>query len=280
MLNDSYVENIKLLEKAHVRHVNEELQAQYIEMREQFERELDKHLQSQKKGFYEDLAISISKLNELEQILNSRLQLDRNEQKARVLWSSCQALKDTLKSEQSFDKPIPLRERFAAFDSVVKQFEDNPLIQNVLLSVSERAVQQGVYSEDSLIERFKKVDKNCRRVALIGDQPASIFQYLLSYVQSVLLIDTGRTRLCSGELKGIRLVDPSKWDCYAILARVNACLAQRNIEQAIRYSNQLRGAPRKVAMDWIRDARAHLELKQALDVIQTEASGYTLKSIS
>lgn len=274
------MEHIKLLEKAHVRHVTEELQSQYDDLQGQFQTELDKHLQSQKQGFYEDLAISISKLNELEQILNSRLQLDKSEKKARTLWSICQTLKDALKSENHFDRPIPLKERFAAFDALAKQFDDNTLIRNVLATIKEEAVQNGVYSEDSLVERFKKVDKNCRRVALIGDQPASIFEYMLSYVQSVLLIDSVKTPLCPGELKGVRPVDPTKWDCHAILARVNACLAERNLEQAVRYSNQLRGAARKVATDWIRDARLHLELKQALEVIQTEASAYTIKSMS
>jgi mitofilin len=274
------MDNIKLLEKAHVRHVTEELQNQYDDMQGLFQEQMNKHLQSQKQGFYEDLAISISKLNEFEQILNSRLQLDKSEKKARTLWSLCQTLKDALKSENHFDRPIPLKERFAAFDALAKQFEDNPLIRNVLATINEQSIQHGVYSEDSLVERFKKVNQSCRRVALIGDQPASIYQYLLSYVQSVLLFDSVKTPLCPGELKGIRQVDPTKWDCHAILARVNACLAERNLEQAVRYSNQLRGAARKVAMDWVRDARLHLELKQALEVIQTEAAAYTVKSMS
>ena len=70
-------------------------------------------------------------------------------------------------------------------------------------------------------------------------------------------------------------------DTFSILARVRHHLNNRNwnLEMSLRYANQFKGEPRKVAIDWIRDVRNHLEMMQASTLIQAQASAVSLKNL-
>ena len=45
------------------------------------------------------------------------------------------------------------------------------------------------------------------------------------------------------------------------------CIQRGDIEQAARELNQLKGVPKQVVRDWLHDARAYLEVQQAVAVL-------------
>ena len=55
-------------------------------------------------------------------------------------------------------------------------------------------------------------------------------------------------------------------DVESILARVQYYLNENDLDTATRELNQLKGWPKKLAEDWIKAARNHLEIKQAMEV--------------
>jgi len=55
-------------------------------------------------------------------------------------------------------------------------------------------------------------------------------------------------------------------DVGAVLARAEWCLGEKDLDGAAREVNSLTGWPRKLAADWLREARRKLEVQQALDV--------------
>lgn len=197
---------------------------------------------------------------------------------ARLLWLACQDLMHQLKHNNNFtDKNFSIPLEQAPSYATIKDLADkrNPLARTVFNSIPKRALSEGVCSEDTLLNRFKKVDTICRRVAMIGDGGGDLVQHLVSYLQSVFLLESD-IKISQEELSGQQLVDPSRWDTFAILARVRYCLATNNLEQALRYANQLRGQARIVAKDWMNDARTHLETKQALSILATQAEATAL----
>lgn len=111
-------------------------------------------------------------------------------------------------------------------------------------------------------------------MSLIGSQGGSLWQYILSYGRSLLILDSA-IKISKEELAD-EPVDTSKWDTHDILARVRYYLGHRNLEMSLRYANQLQGAPRKIAADWIKDVRTHLEIRQATSLIQAQASSVSL----
>lgn len=215
----------------------------------------------------------INKIRELEAHLENQNEVLQKEGPARLLWVSCQALLNKMR----FAPQTPL-EKDPAYD-VLKQFaaNNNQLAINVLDSIPAKALKEGVQSEESLIDRFSRIDRICKRVAMVSDNGGGIANYLVSYLQSLFIIDN--IKVPEEEIRGEKLVDPTSWSTFDILARVRYCLALHNLEQAIRYANQLKGQARVVARDWIRDARIHLETRQAFSVLSTHAEAVAVDSV-
>ena len=183
-------------------------------------------------------------------------------------------LKDVLKYSTSNleSEPLPklLTNQLKVIRDTLKEYSNISLLANAALdSISNDAINHGIYSEDDLINRFTKIEKICRKVALIGDEGGTLFKYLLSYVQSFLIFN--QSKITNEELTD-QEIDPSKWDTFDILGRVTYCLKRNNLEMALRYANQLKGEPRKVAKDWIKDTRNHLEIKQVVDILVNQAA--------
>lgn len=254
------------------------MKAQYDTLRSQFENILEEQLNLHKNKYCEELKSSVVKLHEIEKTINTRKDLDEQEVKSRRLWILCQSLKDVLKNSFGSQEPKKLTNQIESFKKVANDLPDNSLIQNVLSSLIKTAIDTPVYSEDTLIERFKKVDKLCRRVALVKEDNASISKYLLSYLQSVFLIDN--IKVDPEEVKGDKVVDINRLNTFSILARINYCLNQKQYEQCLRYASLLKGASARVASDWVNDLRTHLEIRQAADILESEASIYTIRSIN
>ena len=216
---------------------------------------------------------TINKIRELEAHLESERQLKQKEAPARLLWLTCQSLLDKMRN--SPQEPL---EKDPAYE-VLKNFaaNDNQLAASVLDSIPAKALKEGVQSEESLKERFSRLDKLCKRVAMVDAHGGSFAKYLLSYLQSMFVFDN--VEVSEDEIAGIQLIDPTSWSTFDILARARYCLAQNNLEQAVRYANQLRGQARVVARDWIRDARTHLATRQAFNTLSTHAETIAVDSV-
>jgi len=278
VLEQDFKRSLKLLTAAHTEHLHDQLKAQYDSLNEQFKTILDSQINQHKNKYCEQLKESIFKLHEIEKVIETRKELDEQEVKSRRLWILCQALKDTLKNSFGSQEPKKLNQEIQSFKRVASDLAENSLIQNVLSSLIKTANNTPVYCEDTLIERFKKVDRLCRRVALVKQENASITQYLLSYLQSKFVIDN--FKVDPEEVNGIKAVDINRFNTFSILARINYCLDKKQFEQGLRYANLLKGAPGRVAAEWIKDLRTHLEVRQAADILESEAAIYTIRSIN
>lgn len=213
----------------------------------------------------------VNNVKKLEAHLQSLEELRRHEEPARLMWLTCQSLLEKLR----FSPMEPL-EKNPDYE-MLKKFaaESDPVAIKVLDSLPAKALKEGVCSEEMLIDRYFKLESICKRVAMVGEHGGGLGKYLVSYLQSLFIFDN--VRPSEDELSGKSLVDPTSWQTYDILGRVRWCLKQHNIEQAIRYANQLKGQARLVARDWIRDARLHLETKQAIDILSTYAKSVSVK---
>ena len=278
VLEEDHKRTLKLLTAAHTEHLHDQLKLQFDSMNSQFQNILEEQLNQHKNKYCEELKQSVVKLHEIEKTIDARKDLDEQEVKSRRLWVLCQSLKDVLKNSFGSQEPKRLSNQIDGLKRVASDLHDNSLIQNVLSSLIKTARDTPVYSEDTLIERFKKVDKLCRRVALVKEDNASISRYFLSYLQSLFIIDN--FRVDPEEVEGNKVVDINRFNTFSILARINYCLDQKQFEQCLRYASLLKGAPARVASDWVRDLRTHLEVRQAADILESEASIYTIRSIN
>ena len=212
------------------------------------------------------------------------------------MWLLSQTLTSLLEhNRSSLDKesnPIQIGQQIECIRKVIKDtFPDESLIQIALENLPENAVKNGVYSEEDIIRRYNKVEKVCNQVTLVGNEYTPLFGYLksfaYSYIRPFYELDFNLSinpiqvkQISQKELDGTSKVNPSEWDTYDILNRVKLSIENRNLEMALRYANQLSGEPRKVAKDWIRDTREHLEVKQAVSLIQSKIASINLHQLS
>lgn len=78
-------------------------------------------------------------------------------------------------------------------------------------------MERGVFPEEALRERFVKVDQLARRLALVKNDKAKMPMYVLSYLQSMLIL-TPANAISKEELRD-EIVDFEKMDTYDIMNR-------------------------------------------------------------
>lgn len=209
--------------------------------------------------------------------------MDKEEESSRVLWLICQRLNSALKSNPkegvSSEPQVIVKNLKETIDKLSESESKgvDSLSKIALKSIPKGVVENGVYSEDALIQRFEKVEDVCKRVSLVDEEHSSLMRYALSYLQSMLIIDT--SKISEQEIADEE-IDVTKLGTYDLLARIRYYLKERNLEMSLKYANQLRGEPRKVASDWIRDVRNHLEVRQVSSILQAQCSAATLRTLN
>ncbi|ORZ20381.1 mitochondrial inner membrane protein-domain-containing protein [Absidia repens] len=127
-------------------------------------------------------------------------------------------------------------------------------LTKIITSVSRGTVEQGIASVGELSSRFDVVADQVRRVALVPEH-GGFGAHIVSFIMSKLLF------------KKYGLVEGD--DVEAVLARSSYYLEKSDVENAARELNQLQGWPKKLAIGWIASARQHLEVKQALEIVES-----------
>lgn len=149
----------------------------------------------------------------------------------------------------TFNKEIADVKEVAGHDEMINQ---------LLLSIPEEAVKQGIYSEEVLKERFYRVKRVCSRVSLVPLEGAGLGMYMLSYFRSLLMLTVRNVPIDS---------DSSQLDTFQLLQLANTHLSAGDLEMAVRVMNQLQGEAGRVAKDWITDVRTYLQTKQAITTL-------------
>ena len=95
-----------------------------------------------------------------------------------------------------------------------------------------------------------------RKAALLPDD-AGVSSHAASWALSKLLF----------QKKGMTVGD----DVESVLTRTETLLEEGNLDEAAREMTTLQGWAKTVSWDWLSEARRVLEVRQAMDVIATEA---------
>lgn len=217
-------------------------------------------------------------------LLSDRAELDKVARRAQELWLACQTLHSLItegdpdaKGAIWEDRLKPLQPELEAITAAL--CEKSQLISTVIGSVPETAVTRGVWTESALAERFARVRSVARRVALVDESGGSLFRYFVSYAMSLFVLRQPLLAEAAHRDDDAEL-DADDLTTFVLLDRAAAALERGSLEQAVRYVNQLRGASRHVASDWLTEARLLLETRQAADVLVAFAVANSLGSLA
>jgi hypothetical protein len=142
--------------------------------------------------------------------------------------------------------------------------QENPLLKQVSESISDDLARKGVFSVERLTNDFISLKSKIRSVAFVP-MNSTLRSHVFSWILSKFTLHP--TGLVQGS------------DVESVLSRTEFWLLKGNLDMATRELNCLDGWPRQMALEWIQDARSHLEVKQALDVIDNTITMMKLGAI-
>ncbi|XP_045107863.1 MICOS complex subunit MIC60-like isoform X2 [Portunus trituberculatus] len=266
---------------AHSDHLADVLYVQEKDLENKWSSILQDKVQSEKDTYLSSLAKIQGQLHGLQSALAMRADVDKAALSARELWLACESLRNALRNSgegaPSWEEQLkPLQDHISAIRKA-SGGDSNPYVEAVLASLGEDAVGRGVYPEEALRERFIKVERVCKRVAMIGDNGGSLLRYLLSYIQSFLVLDAFEY-LPGSEVRNEEVAVDSL-SIYDILARARYCLEKDDLCMSVRYMNLLRGEARNVASGWLKEARLTLETRQAAYALLAHAAATAVQAL-
>ncbi|XP_053442896.1 MICOS complex subunit MIC60 isoform X4 [Nycticebus coucang] len=258
---------------AHTDHLRDVLRVQEQELKYEFEQDLAEKLseqelqfrrlsQEQVDNFTLDINTAYARLRGIEQAVQSHAVAEEEARKAHQLWLSVEALKYSMKTSSPDTPTIPLG---SAVEAIKVNCSDNEFTQALTAAIPPESLTRGVYSEETLRARFYVVQKLARRVAMIDETRNSLYQYFLSYLQSLLLFPPQ-------QLKPPPELSPEDINTFKLLSYASYCIEHGDLELAAKFVNQLRGESRRVAQDWLKEARMTLETKQIVEILTAYAS--------
>ncbi|XP_071413105.1 MICOS complex subunit MIC60 isoform X3 [Pithys albifrons albifrons] len=262
---------------AHTDHLRDVLKIQEQDLKVEFEQNLTEKLseqemqfrrltQEQLDNFTLDINTAYDRLKGIEQAVESHAVAEEEARKAHQLWLSVEALKYCMRTATGDSPTEPLG---SAVKAIQASCSDNAFTEALTAALPQESLTRGVYSEEALRARFHTVQKLAKRVAMIDETRNSLYQYFLSYLQSLLLFHPQ-------QVKPPAELSPDDLDTFKLLSYASYCIEHGDLELAAKFVNQLRGESRRVAHDWLKEARMTLETKQIVDILTAYASAVGL----
>ncbi|KAI5624782.1 MICOS complex subunit MIC60 [Silurus asotus] len=262
---------------AHTDHLRDVLKVQEHELREEAQEILSSKLmeqemsyrrltQEQLDSFTLDMNSAYARLKGIEEAIDSHVVAEEEARKAHQLWLSVEALNYAMQPAVVDAPSEPLE---GAVLTIKESCAQDEFAQALTSALPEESIKRGVYSEASLRARFYEVRRLVRRVALIDETHNSLYQYFLSYLQSILLFEKEQ------EVPPSKLA-PENLDPFKLLAYATYSMERGDLELAAKFVNQLRGEARRVAQDWLTEARLTLETKQVVSLLSAYANAVGL----
>ncbi|ORE04122.1 hypothetical protein BCV72DRAFT_264143 [Rhizopus microsporus var. microsporus] len=243
--------------------LEEELKNKAIEIQANYVEQVKQQVETERGGRLSQIETVAAKQTELESLAQADAELLDDSRKAHQLLVAIDALKKAALAGQrtQFEVELDAIKKLSTKTPFAKlgERQSDELLQLVASSIQQHVAQYGITSLAELSARFETVAREVRRAALIPDEDASMISHLLSIILSSLMF----------RKKGLVPGD----DVEARLARAEYYLnTEKDLESAAREINQLTGWPKRLALDWLDAARRHLEVKQALEIMKSQAS--------
>ncbi|XP_028815427.1 MICOS complex subunit MIC60 isoform X4 [Denticeps clupeoides] len=262
---------------AHTDHLRDVLKVQEQELRAEAQEVLSSKLmeqetnyrrvtQDQLDAFTLDMNAAYARLKGIEEAIDSHVVAEEEARKAHQLWLSVEALTYSLKTAVADSPTEPLE---TAAKAVRESCADNEFAVALASALPEESLSRGIYSEASLRARFYQIRGLVRRVAMINETRNSLYQYFLSYLQSVLLFEPE-------QLAPPTKLKPEDLDTFKLLSYATYSIERGDLELAAKFINQLTGEPRRVAQDWLKEARLTLETRQVVNLLSAYANAVGL----
>ncbi|KAF2192133.1 hypothetical protein K469DRAFT_653396 [Zopfia rhizophila CBS 207.26] len=237
-------------QKVYEQRLKNELLEQSISLQRSFTSSVRDRVEAERDGRLGKLNELSSSVHELEELTAEWNSVVDANLKTQHLVVAVEAVKSALENQVT---PQPFITELSALKEIAA---DDPVVGAAIASINPAAYQRGIPNSAQLIDRFRRVAQEVRKAALLPED-AGVTSHLASLAMSKVLFK--KSGLAVGQ------------DVEAVLARAEVLLEEGDLDGAAREMNGLQGWAKVLSKDWLSECRRVLEVKQALDVIATEA---------
>ncbi len=253
-LSQNYKERLQseldAAQKVYEQKVKNQLLEQSIALQKSFTANVRERVEAERNGRLGKLNELSSSIHELEKLTGEWNTVVDSNLKTQHLVVAVEAVKSALETQTT---PKPFVSELAALKEIAA---DDPVVSAAIASINPAAYQRGIPSPALLIDRFRRVAAEVRKAALLPED-AGVASHITSLAMSKVLF----------KKSGLALGG----DVESVLARTEALLEEGDLDAAAREMNGLQGWAKVLSKDWLSECRRVLEVRQALDVIATEA---------
>lgn len=240
---------IEATKKAVVQYANNQLLAQRAEQDKQFAREIAYRVDQERDGRFaglDKLSESIDELTEYAVSSGNAYDDYENIAKFHVALGNLASVLSTRR------EPVPLGPYLKQIASALPQ---DPLVAAVLKSIPQDVADEGVLAPSQLAARFRLLEPEIRKASLLPPD-AGVAGHVGSWLFSKLLWKKTGT--------------PVGDDTESVIARAETALSEGRVVDAVAEVNSLKGWPRKLASDWLVEARKRSEVEFLVGVLAEE----------
>ncbi|KAL8785870.1 MAG: hypothetical protein Q9213_003102 [Squamulea squamosa] len=241
---------IKRAQEVSDQRLRNELLEQAVSVKQKFISEVQQQVETERSGRLSKLSSLSSSIDELESLTSSwNKVIDTNLQTQHLLLA-VEAVRSTL---ENADRPRPFLTELATLKELAT---NDPVISSAIASINPTAYQRGVPTTSQLIDRFRRVASEVRKASLLPEN-AGVASHAASYLLSKIMF----------KKQGMTIGD----DVESVLTRTETLLEEGRLDEAAREINCLDGWAKSLSADWLGEVRKVLEVRQAVDVMGTEA---------
>ncbi|KAI2359705.1 MICOS complex subunit mic60 [Ophidiomyces ophidiicola] len=227
-----------------------ELVEQAIELNRKFLNDIRVLVENEREGPLSRLSELTTGVEELENLTAEWNTVVDTNLRTQQLQVAVDAVRSALESSEV---PRPFINELVAVKELASE---DPIVDAAISSINAAAYQRGIPSSAQVVDRFRRLATEVRKASLLPEN-AGIASHAASYMMSKVMFPK------QGSDDGD--------DVESVLTRTEALLEAGRFDEAAREMNSLQGWSKILSKDWLADVRRVLEVKQALEIIETEA---------
>jgi hypothetical protein len=254
---------IILQHQALTQYLADVLSRQYREWAIEYEKQLENESIKINLNLQDQLRATLDRLHAIEQAIEANYDSQQRGRQAQQLWIQAQNILNQIVHGTTTPNDLDLISKIVPNEKFVQ------ILFNEL-----KNDDSPITNEEILRERFTHVKKLCHRLALIDNEHNSLWNYLLSYLQSLLVVRQRDDSILIDDA-----IDLNQLNTFKILNYVQSYLEHNQWYNALRLMQLLTGEPRNVAQSWINDARNYLAKKQTSELLEAYSNSIGLGTL-
>jgi mitofilin len=250
---------IEATKKAVVQHANNRLIAQRAELEREFARDISYRVDAERDGRLAGLDELSKAIDELTELAVSSGNAYDDYEKVAKFHLAVGSLASVI---QTRSEPVPLG---PYLKQIALALPDDPIVTAVIKSIPKDVSDEGVLGTSQLAARFRLLEPELRKASLLPPD-AGVAGHVGSWLFSKLLWKK------SG--------NPVGDDVESVIARAETALSEGRVIDAVAEVNSLKGWPKKLAGDWLVEARKRSEAEFLVSVLTEEGRLWSFSDVA